>query len=188
VARPRSDEKRTAILDAAARVIVAHGLSVPTAKIAKEAGIANGSLFTYFETKVDLFNQLYLELKRDMVDTVMKDLPQEAELRDQLYHVWRNGTEWSIAFPYKRRALAQLTVSADITPESRLAGNQAMAGIFGLVDRCRNLGTLRKVPLGFATALINSASEATMDFMTQDPSNAKKLCRAGFDAVWRMLE
>jgi AcrR family transcriptional regulator len=29
--------------------------------IAKEAGVANGSLFTYFETKADLFNQLYLQ-------------------------------------------------------------------------------------------------------------------------------
>ena len=61
--RPRSDEKRSAILAAATRVIVAEGLSAPTMGIAKEAGIANGSLFTYFETKADLFNQLYLEIK-----------------------------------------------------------------------------------------------------------------------------
>ena len=50
-------------MEAATRFIVTHGLSAPTAGIAKEAGVANGSLFTYFETKTDLFNQLYLELK-----------------------------------------------------------------------------------------------------------------------------
>ncbi len=41
--RPRSDDKRNRILDAATRVIVAQGLSAPTMGIAKEAGIANGS-------------------------------------------------------------------------------------------------------------------------------------------------
>ena len=65
--RPRSDEKRSAILEAATRIIVTQGLSAPTMGIAKEAGVANGSLFTYFETKPDLFNHPYLELKAEMV-------------------------------------------------------------------------------------------------------------------------
>lgn len=64
--RPRSDEKRSAALGAATRIIVTQGLSEPTAEIAKEAGVANGSLFTYFAPKPDLFNQLYVELKAEM--------------------------------------------------------------------------------------------------------------------------
>jgi hypothetical protein len=44
-------EKRSAILEAATLVILKQGLSAPTMVIAKEAGIANGSLFTYFETR-----------------------------------------------------------------------------------------------------------------------------------------
>jgi AcrR family transcriptional regulator len=43
-------------MTAATRVIAAQGLSAPTAVIAREAGVANGSLFTYFETKADLIN------------------------------------------------------------------------------------------------------------------------------------
>ena len=49
MARPKSDDKRDALVAAAARVIAAQGLSAPTAVIAKEAGVSNGSLFTYFE-------------------------------------------------------------------------------------------------------------------------------------------
>jgi AcrR family transcriptional regulator len=71
--RPKSDKKRNAILKAATGIIVTQGLSAPTAGIAKEAGIANGSLFTYFETKADLFNQLYLELKIEMASAAMKN-------------------------------------------------------------------------------------------------------------------
>jgi AcrR family transcriptional regulator len=71
VPRPKSDEKRSVILQETTRVIVMQGLSAPTMVIAKEAGVANGSLFTYFATKTDLFNQLYLELKMEMASGAM---------------------------------------------------------------------------------------------------------------------
>ena len=47
--RAKSDDKRSAILSAAIRLIATEGLGVATATIAKEARISNGSLFTYFE-------------------------------------------------------------------------------------------------------------------------------------------
>ena len=72
MARPKSDDKRSAIIAAAIHVIVKEGLSAPTATIAREAGIANGSLFTYFETKADLYNQLYLELKAEMAGAALE--------------------------------------------------------------------------------------------------------------------
>jgi AcrR family transcriptional regulator len=80
MSRPKSDEKRSAILDAATRIIVTQGLSAPTAGIAKEAGVANGSLFTYFETKTDLFNQLYLELKIEMASAARRTFAQAQNL------------------------------------------------------------------------------------------------------------
>lgn len=86
MSRPRSDEKRKALLEAATRIIVTQGLSAPTAGIAKEAGVANGSLFTYFETKSDLYNQLYLELKVERAKAALKDLDPGIEHRKQLFH------------------------------------------------------------------------------------------------------
>ena len=84
MSRPKSDEKRSAILEAATRIIVTQGLSEPTAGIAKGPGVANGSLFTYFETKTDLFNPLYLELKMEMASAATENLPTGAEPREQL--------------------------------------------------------------------------------------------------------
>src|ERR1700730_3409264 len=121
VARPKSDDKRNAIMAAATRVIVTQGLSAPTAVIAREAGVANGSLFTYFETKADLFNQLYLELKTGMATAALEGLPVGAEPREQLFHIWSNWMGWAVANPEKRRALAQLGVSEEITPATRAA-------------------------------------------------------------------
>ena len=51
MARARSPEKRGAILEAAVHEIAEEGLGAPTAKIARRAGVAAGTLFTYFETR-----------------------------------------------------------------------------------------------------------------------------------------
>ena len=185
--RPKSDDKRTAILEAATRIIVAQGLGAPTAGIAKEAGVANGSLFTYFETKADLFNHLYLELKSEVASAAMKDLHQGSELRNQFFHIWQNWTAWAVTFPEKRRALAQLSVSDEITPETRTAGHKTMAVIAELLEQIRANGPMRKVPMVFVAGIMNSLAEATMDFMTQDPANARKHCKVGFEALWRIV-
>jgi AcrR family transcriptional regulator len=187
MARPKSEDKRNAIMAAAARVIVTHGLGAPTAMIAKEAGISNGSLFTYFKTKSDLFNQLYLALKTSTAAAAREGLPAGAELREQLFHVWSNWMKWSVANPDNRRALTRLHVSNEITPATRTAVGKTMANVAGLLERSRAHGPLRNVPMSFVVALLNSLADATMDFMIHDPANAKKHCKVGFDALWRVI-
>jgi AcrR family transcriptional regulator len=169
--------REAAILEAATRVIVTQGLSAPTAGIAKEAGVANGSLFTYFETKTDLFNQRYLELKTEMAS---------AEPRQQLLHLWQHWMNWAVSYPEKRRALAQLSVSDEITPETRAAGNKTMAGVARLLEHVRASGPMRKAPMGFVVAIMNSVAKA-IDFMTRDSSQARKHCKEGFEALWRVV-
>jgi AcrR family transcriptional regulator len=185
--RPRSDKKRRAILEAATRIIVVQGLSAPTAGIAKEAGVANGSLFTYFETKTNLFNHLYLELKAEMASATLKNLPARAKLREQFFHVWRNWMNWALSNPHKRKALAQLGVSDEVTEKTRAAGHKTMAAVAELLERVRANGPMRKAPMGLVVVLMNSVAEATIDFMTQDKANAKKHSKLGFEALWRML-
>jgi hypothetical protein len=87
----------------------------------------------------------------------------------------------------KRRALAQLHVSEEITAATRAAAHKAMAGVGELLEKVRSSGPLRNAPKGFVIALMNSLAETTMDFMIQDPANAKKHCNLGFDAVWRVM-
>ena len=46
MARPLSEEKREAILEAAAELVAQMGTGASTANIAKAAGVAEGTLFT----------------------------------------------------------------------------------------------------------------------------------------------
>ncbi|HEV2634384.1 MAG TPA: TetR/AcrR family transcriptional regulator [Actinocrinis sp.] len=187
MARPRSDDKRTAIMLAAARVVATQGLGAATATIAKEAGVSNGSLFTYFDTKADLFNQLYLELKSDMGAAAFGGMPAGDDPREQMLHMWSQWLRWATAYPEKRRALAQLDVSDEIATSTHEIASRAMAGIAGVLERSRANGPMRDAPLGFVVALANALAETTIDFIIRDPDNAQMHGRVGFDALWRMI-
>ena len=174
-------------MEAATRVIVTQGLSAPTATIAQEAGVSNGSLFTYFETKADLFNQLYLELKTGMAAAALKGFPAEGDLRKRVFHVWSNWMGWATSNPEKRRALTQLGVSGEIAAATRAAAQKTMADLVDLMEQMRANGSLRNASRGFAAAIMNSLAETTMDFMIHDPENAKKHCKVGFEVFWRAI-
>ena len=187
MARPRSDDKRNAIMSAAIRVIASQGLGAATATIAKEAGVSNGSLFTYFETKADLMNHLYIELKAEMAAAALDRLPTKSDIRKQALHMWSHWLRWATSCPEKRRTLAHLGVSDDITSGSRQTAHHTMAGIAKLLERSRENGPMRNAPLGFVVALMSAMADATIDFMVGDPANANKHSKAAFDALWRMI-
>lgn len=187
MARPKSEEKRDALMAAATRVISVQGLSAPTAVIAREAGISNGSLFTYFETKADLFSQLYLELKTGMAIASLEGLPVNAPMREQLSRMWSNWMRWATSNPGRRRTLALLDVCDDIAQEARTASHQAMAEVAVMLERARARGPMRDAPMGFVVAIMNSLADATMDFMVNDPASADEHRMAGFEALCRVL-
>ncbi len=185
--RTKSPERRTAIMDAAIRIIARQGLAAPTALIAKEAGVSNGSLFGYFETKAELLNQLYRELKTEIATAALDGMPAEAEVRGQLAHMWHGWLRLAISSPDKRRALAQLAVSDEITEASRGVGRHAMREVAAILDRSRRGGAMRDVPIALVANLMSAMAEATVDFILSDPENEAMHARTGFEAVWRMV-
>ena len=187
MARPKSENKRNAIMSAAIQVIVSQGLSAPTATIAKQAELSNGSLFNYFETKADLLNQLYIELKSEMATAALGGLPANTNIREQLLYVWSHWLLWAASCPEKRRALVHLGVSNDITTESRQAANEAFSGIKKLLEEGVEKGPMRDAPLGFVVSMVDALADSTIDYMINDPENAEKHRMMAFDAIWRMI-
>jgi len=123
VARPKSEDKRNAILDAATRLFAERGLTAaPTSEISKQAGVAEGTLFTYFKTKDDLINALYREIKLELADAMMSDFPEE-EGWYQAATCLGSLCELGHCESQAAQVLAQLTVSEVLTKESRDAGS-----------------------------------------------------------------
>lgn len=187
MARPKSDEKRSAIVAAAIKVIADQGLSAPTAMIAKQAGVSNGALFTYFETKAALLNAVYLQLKANMAAATTAGIPADETLRGQVLHVWNRLLGWAIAHPEERKALACLSVSGDITAASHDTAGQSFGDVAALLDRARAQGPMREAPLMFVGSLVMALVDATTLYMASDAANATRHADTGFAALWRML-
>ena len=78
MARPLSEEKRDALLEAASDLIAQFGTGASTAKIAKAAGVSEGTLFTYFPSKDDLLNDLFVEIEGELAETMLAPYPIKA--------------------------------------------------------------------------------------------------------------
>lgn len=184
MARPLSEEKRNAILAAAADAIAALGVSAATARIAKDAGIAEGTLFVYFPTKDDLLNQLYLALKDELKAAVNADYPAGAGVKECCRHFWNRSIEWGAKNPAKRKAMRQLGVSEKVTEASRKAGFEIFRDIQAMLDEGFRSGILRQQPASFLGATIEALTDMVLDLVSRDRGNLEQYKNSGFETLW----
>lgn len=93
MARPKSEDKKQALLEAATAAFAQSGIAASTSAIARSAGVAEGTLFRYFATKDELLNELYLAIKLRLVRRAGsgREAPERerAQYLEQLYRLGR---------------------------------------------------------------------------------------------------
>lgn len=184
MARPLSEAKREAILAAACKLVAELGTGAPTAKIAREARLAEGTLFTYFASKEELLNQLYLELKAEFASLNVASCPASGSVRDRFEHFWTGLIDWGAKYPTKRKALRQLAVSDRITQETRSKAAMAFAEISALFEQGRRDGLLKDQPQSFISSVLDAMSAMTLDLIAQEPDRHDHYSKAGFAVFW----
>ena len=186
MARPKSEDKRNAILDGATRLFAERGLAAaPTSEISERAGVAEGTLFTYFKTKDDLINALYREIKLELADAMMSDFPRKKNVRTRLRHVWDRYVNWGIANPRQRKVLAQLTVSEVLTKESKAAGGAPFVEFQTMIRDAIDGRVFRNdLPVELISKSLAALVEAAIDLTVSNPSKANKYRDSGFQMFW----
>ena len=186
MARPKSEDKRNAILDAATDLFAERGLAAaPTAEISRRADVAEGTLFTYFETKDDLINSLYREIKLELADAMMSDFPRKKNVRTRLRHVWDRYLNWGIANPKQRKVLAQLQVSEVLTKKSKAAGGAPFVEFQTMIRDAIDGRVFRDdLPAELISKSLAVLVEATIDLTVANPSKANKYRDSGFQMFW----
>jgi AcrR family transcriptional regulator len=187
MARPRSDDKRNAILLAATQVFAERGLGAPTSAISGAAGVAEGTLFLYFKTKDDLLNALYCDIKQELADAMMAGFPRNKSVPLRLQHIWNCFTQWGVANPERGRVLTQLQMSDRLTQESRVAGSAPFAEIETMAKDAIAQHLLREIPLAFISATMEALARTTMNFMASTPADAEKYQLLGFGMFWKAI-
>lgn len=186
MARPRSESKRQLILQAAVKLFAAEGLNASTLRIARQAGVAEGTIFTYFESKEELLNQLYLFLKGQLRLSLAL-YEQVDTLREQIWNAWRAYVNWGVDHPAEHEVLAKLALSTSLTETTRAEGNSAFCDVSALLDKAKALGILHKQPTEFIGAMMGAMGDVTMSFMRATPATAEIICIDGFNAFWKAV-
>lgn len=100
MARPKSEDKKQALLEAATQAIAQSGIAASTAVIARNAGVAEGTLFRYFATKDELINTLYLHLKQDLCQSMIMELDRSiTDAKTMTRIIWNSYISWGLNHP-----------------------------------------------------------------------------------------
>lgn len=104
--------KREKLLQTALELFVSQGFNdTPTSKIAKEAGIATGTLFYFFSTKDDLIISLYLKLKGQAAENINVALTKVKSTKEVIKTYYQESLKWSLCNPNEFLFLAQFSNS-----------------------------------------------------------------------------
>jgi AcrR family transcriptional regulator len=185
MAKLMSEDRRNAILSAATRVFAERGLGAPTVAITIAAGVAEGSLFTYFKTKDELINALYCEIKLELADAMMSGFPRKQSVRHRLQHVWNHFVDWGIANTDQQKVLKQIQIWGGLTEQSKKAAFAPFAEIERIAEDAVTQRIYKDIPKPFIAAALISLAEMTMEFMRQEPEKAELYRVAGFEMLWQ---
>ena len=186
MARPKSDDKRQAILDAALKIFAERGIAgAPTSAISREAGVAEGSLFTYFKTKDDLLNELHHDLRMEF-SRHLDDFPHDKDTRSRLYYIWQKFLQLGAAHPEQLKVLTQLRTSGKL-----LRSNETPS--FGVVQIMKCLfeateaATLDALSIEYLVLMMRAQLEITVEFINANPDSAARCSELGFKMLWSGL-
>lgn len=184
-------DKQKDILAAALRLFVENGFhGTPTSRIAKEAGVANGTLFHYFKTKEDLIVGLYLDIKKRMGILIEEKTAAAASPKERFRIQFTQVVLWAIdnreEFQYLQQfsnsPFATLLSPEDIKQQLRKSCHDIEEAIQGDLIKERNPE--------FILSLMSSHVFGLTQYLMKNKFTKKeqeKIIDDGFAMLWAML-
>ena len=184
-------DKREAILAAALRLVSRLGLhNTPRSAVAREAGVAAGTLYLYFPSKEAMLNALYLDVLEDRERSMRPSSAGEAtaSARDGLWSFWHGLARWHIDRPDASNFAQQCKSSGILTEVTRDAERRRHAEGLVSFEQAVAAGHLRDMPLhvfwGLAVGPITQLAQMAD---AREIEVTDEVLRATFDGVCRSV-
>jgi AcrR family transcriptional regulator len=179
-------QKRDAILKAALTLFSERGFhNTPTSLIAKQAGVATGTLFHHFKNKEELINALYLELKMSLVEALKNEVEKSDSLKETLKNTWINGVKWGIMHPKEMQFILQYANSPFI---SHLTREQAMGQyefIAEIYEKAMQEGIIKSTYADFVPDYFEGIFNLAVTHFRKHPEKiSEENLEMAFDICW----
>jgi TetR/AcrR family transcriptional regulator, fatty acid metabolism regulator protein len=145
--RPPVADKREAILRAAIRVFANNGyFNSKVADIAREAGVADGTVYLYFKSKEEILHSIFDRSMEEAIKEGRKQLapindPREKLRRIALLHLERLGSDRDLAVVFQ----VELRGSTKFMEEFSAAGFAEYLGVIrSTIEEGQKAGVFRK--------------------------------------------
>lgn len=124
--------------------------------LARDAGVAAGTLYLYFPGKEAMINALYLELleERGRAITVEPSIVAAGTPREGFGTFWHRLARWHLDHPEKANLIHQCQASSILTDETRTIEQRMHAEGLANFDDAVARGTFRKISLQVFWALV----------------------------------
>jgi AcrR family transcriptional regulator len=169
------------ILDAAITLFADEGVGVPTSRIAREAGVSNGTLFNYFPTKQALLDALYAHVKGSLGRTLHTEPPDDS-LRSASRTIWEAWLGWARAHPEHHRVGRLLHEAGLVSPDAVAATEVHLAPAIDVLQRMAASDEIADLPVEYLAALVQAQLEVAVQ-AGLDPERAA----IAFDVMWSGL-
>ena len=157
----------------------------PTSAISSAAGVAEGTLFTYFCSLVVLLFVLFCVLWLVFV-LVLADYPISAEVRTRLRFVWDRFLDMAKKYPKRLKVQQQLRASGRLLKDAE-APNMVIMELLHVSKEGAEIGGLRGASPEYLVLMFRAQAEATADFIAAHPGMEAESRELGFKLVWRAL-
>lgn len=113
-------DKRQRIILTMLELVVEQGVhATPMSQVAKEANVAVGTIYHYFENKNQIIEEIYSMICQDFGVVLMANLPED-NYKKQCEMMWLNLYNYFIGNPLAFKFIEFIGVPPIITPEIRL--------------------------------------------------------------------
>jgi AcrR family transcriptional regulator len=162
-------EKKAAIFKATMQLITKYGFhGTPMSKVAKEAGVAAGTIYHYFDGKEDLINQLYGELKEQMGAALMNEVYATASVKEQFFSFWLNLYSYFYHNPEEFWFLEQYANSPYISSTVREENARYYQPVIDFLAAGIEQGELREIDLDLLVSLVYGSVVSTAKLALSD--------------------
>ena len=186
--RRTDPDKRARLIESAVRLFGSEGIDETTTnRIAREAGVAAGTLFNYFESKDDLIDAAYLSCKKDLAAHLRHAVSGQGTLRDQLEKAWCVALEWSLKNGEKHDFMAHFSHSPRASRES--LKRELHSEFQFLHDSLQSAaGQINEVPADFFEVVVQASLQAGVQYLRNQPRRKQAAAMAAsFGFFWRGL-
>ena len=179
-------EKRKAILKATLDLLVERGFhDTPTSLIAKQAGVATGTLFHHFKNKEELINALYLETKSKMIKALNKDLLTSGSIEEKMRQLWKDSVQWGIMHPTEYQFFQQFSNSPFITKLTRDEAINQFEFIQDIIEEAVNSDSVKEIYTEFFMDFIEGIYTLGMNHFKKHPEKiSEENMNMMFDVCW----